>query len=423
MRKKKSGKVLTAALTAAMIMSLGVPAMAATISDGTGPDPDALGTVVSSDTTLTIPKGIVLYNEEAGNYFSPTITYNYGIAPATAPAGATVTDKNSNVARVHSGVANGVSVTTQPSFTSESTEMDSDGEQIESNIILTVDLTKFTSPGVYRYELTDNTAQSVLYAAGMERESDYQTNRFVDVYITRNADGSMGVSGYVLLKNNDSAVTTGSDKSEGYVQEDDTTTAPVGFDTYETYNVTLEKDVEGAMGDRNHEFPFSVTIANNVYNYTWGKGTTTYPAPGTTAISSTTPLTSTDLKHNDKIFIYGLNAHSTISYTEQIDVDDVYDVEVKGDSNAVLVASATKERNGETTLDATHITNYESINTTTDVTQNTGRMNNVKNVKFINTMDQVSPTGLAFRFAPYLMMIAVGGILLAAFKRRKGEQF
>ena len=422
MGKKNLGRTLTAALAVAATMSMGMPAMAATqVSDGTGSA--ALGTVESSDTALNIPKGIVLYNEEAGTYYSPTIAYTYTVAPATVADNAKVTDSDGDVSRVHAGPADGVVINAQPEFTSHPETMNADGEEIKDNLELSVDLSKFgTTPGIYRYVITDTTPESELYAAGMERESDYQTTRYLDVYITRNASGDMEVAGYVLLKENTADTTDASKKSQGFVEDDDEGAA-VGFDTYETYNVTLTKDVEGTMGDRTHEFPFAATITNNGYNYTWAEGTTS-TAPATLADSGTTPFTSVNLKHNDEVYIKGLNAKATIAYTETIDVNDVYKVKVDGvnatgGSSASLVAEDSKELNDTTALSTKEITNYTTINSTTNVKADASRANNVKDVTFTNTIDQVSPTGLALRYAPYMFMLAIGGAMIALFRRKK----
>ena len=70
------------------------------------------GRVESTDTSINLKKGIVLYNTEGSNIYYPTITYTYSIASATITSGTTsVTDDNGKTAMVVAGVTDGVTLT------------------------------------------------------------------------------------------------------------------------------------------------------------------------------------------------------------------------------------------------------------------------------------------------------------------------
>lgn len=379
--KKKILKFITAALAVSACLTSSV---FASVAIGTN------GYVSSNETTLTIPKGVLMKNDLSGTnqFYGPDVDYTFSVEPATPPAGATVSS-NSAVTNVHPGVADSVTISTTPDFDSELVDFTSAGTESQELLTLSVDVTKFTKPGVYRYLITDTTPASVLYATGIVRSSDYQTTRYLDVFIERDTDSTYKVAGYVLMKNNPATNAEGTiQKSVGFIEGDN-----LGSDAYKTYNVTLEKDVEGSMGDRTHEFPFAIGVNNNNYTYFWAENETDLTQYATTA------LTSATLKHGDIIYIRGLNPHATVAYTETIDVDDIYNVKATGASNSTLVAEAAKTNTETTVLAASAVTTYETVNSTSAVTTDP-TLNNVSETTFVNTLEAVSPTGVVLRFAP-----------------------
>ena len=361
------------------------------------------GYVASEETTLTIPKGVTMFNEVTGTYYHPDINYTYTIAPATPPTGATAktgTGETAAEAEVHAGIADAVTISSVPQFATGAKEMTAAGTEYTQNLNITVDTTKFAKPGIYRYLITDTTPLADLFAAGVTRTADYQTTRYLDVYIERDTDTTYKVAGYVLIKNNPALNDNGNiQKSVGYIASDG-----LGNDSYHTYNVRLAKDVQGTMGDRTHSFPFAVTVNNNSLTYLWAKNET-----DNTNFASTA-LTSSTLKHNDYIIIRGLNPHATVAYTETNDVDDIYRVRVTGDGT-VLVAEAPKQLNETAVLAASAVTDYDAENTSSDI-DHVGVLTNVKDVVYVNTMNAVSPTGVVTRFAPYLLILGAAIVLL-----------
>lgn len=406
MKNKILKRVFAFAMTAAVIAGSAMPAMAATLP--------ADGKISTSDTTLIIPKGVVMHNDIEGQYYGPTINFTYTIAPETpatpaTPTGAkpTVTDADPDTGVVQTGVADGVTISTMPSLTSSKLNMNQAGVETQNTggLVLAADASKFSKPGIYRYKITDTTTDAALYAAGITRGSAYQDDRWLDLYIERNAAEELVVAGYVLLKTNDPTVTTQTGKSQGYIQADN-----LGTDDYYTYNVTLAKDVEGAMGDRTHEFPFDITINNDSKTYMWQENGTDNMAE--------TALTSATLKHGDVINIRGLSPRAKVSYTETIDVNDIYDVSVTGAEDAVLVASTAKGEGETTVLSASDVSTYLTANSATSVAT-TPTATNVSEVTYVNTMDTVSPTGVLLRFAPYLFMLFAGIVLFGLSRRQR----
>ncbi len=432
---KKTLAVLAAVM---LVASMLVPMMSVTASADDTATMNATGSISTNATVLNIPKGIVMRNVEDGNYCCCVIRYNFSIASATPPSGATV-----GAVQVKPGVAAAVSITSQPNFIQELVQMNSSGQETTKNITITVDPTKFTAPGVYRYVITDNTTSADLYKVGIVRNNnaaqtpvDYQTTRYLDIFINSNSvqGGSYGVAGYVLMKNNPASNDTNViQKSAGFIQSDS-----LGYDLYRTYNVRLEKVIEGSLADPNHEFPFTVTINNNDGNgltkrYFWAKNTISTWTPST--IVSDDPFANTDaqdlasvsLKGKDVVYIRGLVPMATVSYTETNDTNDTYKVRVTGQKDPnnstnldTLVEAADKAHGATTVLPAQLVSTYTTVNSTNDVSK-VPDVTSARDVKFHNKIDAISPTGVVLRFGAFIIMAGFGVyfLILAAKSRRR----
>ena len=395
---KRASAVMTAALmTAAITATSALTAGAVDIGD--------TGVVESTDTTLTIPKGISLINEVPGQYYSPTVTYSYTIAPQDV-SGVTITDDNNRSLLVERGPVDGAALDNSGNvaFTSALSDFtDGNGTEKTANLTVNVDTTKFSKPGIFRYVITDTTADSALYNAGIVRPEEYDTTRYLDVYI-QNENSGFKVTGYTLRANNDDA----GDKNQGFVTASETSEKT---DKYKTYNIELKKTVKGDMGDKTHEFPFAVALTNNGLNYKWGENASALADSDTTALSAT-------LKHDDTLYIRGLSPRATVGYTETNDTKDTYKVKIDGTNSAVLAAETSVDANATKALTAGAVTNYNTDNTvqTTLATET-----NYSEVLFTNTLEAVSPTGLVLRFAPFIAMAVFGVVFLVIAHRKKSK--
>lgn len=393
---KKKG-IAMLALSLVMAFGMGSSAMAAAIGDG----------VVESDsTTITIPKGVTFINDEAVTSYGPGITYTYTVAPATVAAGTTITD-GTNTTTVHAGPAGGLTLDAASLTFGSGTTYTTSAAGVEStqNISMSVDLSQFTKPGVFRYVINDTTATSALYAAGITRDDNYDTDRYIDVFIKRGQNG-LEVAGYALKDEQDSNA-----KDPGFVSEspaEDGTT--VDTDRYETYNLVLTKQVAGAMGDTEHSFPFAATVANDGKSFSAGK---------TGAISDTSATAlSTALKHGESYYIKGLSPRATISYQETNDTPDLYTVSAAGSSSAIAL---TENASAKTyTMSAAAVSSYVSSNSNSSVDV-LGAETNVSEVTYTNTLEEVSPTGLILRYGMFFFMIAAAGLLILANRRSQEE--
>ena len=410
----KLRKVFVMFATLALILSMSCISFAAPIGNGVS---------TSSDTTLTIPKGVTFINADAVTSYGPGVTFTYTVAPTDLTDGAmTIKDADGHTTTVHSGPTGGLTLASSSvTFGSNETFTTSaSGVQATKDITLNVDLSKFSKPGVYRYTLTDTTDTSTLYAAGVTRDDNYQTTRYIDVFVYRNTEtGAFYVGGYALKTDNSS--TNGKDapttvKDPGYVSSSAVEDGdPANTDRYETYNVTLTKVVTGGLGDKNHEFPFAITVANQSKNYQAAKGNVD-AAKAATADAATSK--STTLKDGETYTLVGLSPKATVAYQETNDTTDLYTVTVNGSSSSIAV---TEDATNKTyAIAAGSVSTYDTDNSATTV-NDLGSTTNYSAVTYTNDLAILSPTGFAQRWFPYVAML-IGAMLLSVISRRLSRE-
>lgn len=446
---KKRTKKLASILTAlAMLTSLSAAVWADT-AIGSG----SATTDQDTSNVLTIPKSINVTNPENIKVYSPAITYSYTIAPATVPAGTTVTDSNGHVGTVRQGIAGAVTLANNGDLTFASTEVTANtaDDEITGNITLTFDPTNAAlvqqGPGIYRYKITDVTTDETLHSAGIERSTDYDAVRYLDVYVIRVVDAQTGaeslkIAGYALFNGNvlypdgdqtsaaDASVDSNTTKSSGYVsgseppKQGDPDTGSDGAtltDTYDTYNVEITKKVTGDMGDKNHAFSFAYTVNNNGTNASYYAGKDKN-ANGNVAVTASTETSFTGtLKDSETFYIQGLSPNATFAVAEKNNTNDSYTLTVKGDNDAAVnddaatpaVISGTPINPGSAIK--TELINVSTYDTATDY-HGVSAVVDKDVLTFTNNLDAVSPTGVIIRSLPYVAMVVIAGAMLVAIK-------
>lgn len=408
-KNKLLKKITAAALSLLLIAASAVTVLAKTDIGS--------GNVTTNDTTLKIPKTVYCMNSSVGNYYGPEITYQYTIAPVEPVANAVVEQLP-----VVIGPDGGVVLQNEGKVSFSSNDrvdnvLPGGRETAPQYLILKTDLTKFVSPGIYRYKITDETTTSALFAAGITRPDTYQTERYLDVYIKNKTSGGLEVAAYTLMKGNNITVTA-SDKDSGfnYDSESDEHT-----DIYRTFNIRIEKQVKGDMGDKTHPFPFTITINNKGKKYFCGTDI------NNTSESNVESMTQ-NLTHGQVFYIRGLCPQASVGYSETNDTIDTYKVKIEGKSDPsqgaweVLVAESDVEANGIKTLTPGKVTNYETVNSETDVTNN-AELTKYRDVQYTNTLNSVSPTGVIIRIVPFVILIAGAVVLLIVIRRiRAGKK-
>jgi hypothetical protein len=403
--KKRIRKIGIIAATATLALGMNITAFA---DDQIGAD----GTVTTTSSSIEIQKGITV-NGSLAYVYGPSVTYNYTVAPAAVESGAGVTDANGVKSVVTAGPAGGVTLANNGQITFASEEV-STANELTGTITANVDITKFTKPGIYRYEITDITSTEALFNAGITRPDGYDTTRYLDVYIHNN-NGALEVYGYVLAADNETAITTNTTKSTGFTADSEGGGAKT--DQYTTIDVTLTKNVTGSMGDINHEFPFAITVDNNGLAYYGNKGTA-----ATTDNDMTDTAITTTLKNADTYYIAGLNPKAAVIYEETNDTADEYTLTItKADGTELFnnkIAANEAKNTGEAAL---KVSNYDTDNNAQTTAAQINADNGNKAITFTNNLEEISPTGVVMRFAPYFLILAAGIVLLVIKGRRTKE--
>lgn len=224
------------------------------------------------------------------------------------------------------------------------------------------------------------------------------------IYI-KNGDSGLAVYGFVLL---DSNVSIDADDSATTAHKKSAFTT----DTYATMNISVTKSVTGDMGDKNHEFPFTIMVTNSGLNFYSGEGSVGAEAAATTSLSA-------NLKNGESFVIKGLNPKATVMFTETNDTPDEYTVNVTGATPTVTGGAVAASANKATS--ALSVSNYDEVNSETSVTTAPTASNSA--ITFTNNLDAISPTGVALRYAPYLAMMGAGVVALPLTLRKKEEEF
>ena len=430
--------------------------------------------------TFSISKDIVVFNTDASDIFEPNVTYSYSIAPAETTS-ATISDANGNSVTVRKGIPGAVTLkgandtvagaaativfgdeesdkaSIKTMVEADTVDTDDTIKKITDSMEAAIDASKFPTPGVYRYVITDTTTDATLKAAGIVRDdTNYDENLYLDVYIKKDADGNSVVYGYVLFKDNTtdganhsfvddatdddivlandtakvSGYTTDSEQSDGGAGGEGTTQgadpATIYSDQYHTYNVTVEKEVTGDLADKENEFPFAVSLTNGTitsladFSVEELEKNDTYAADAATgvALSDSGAWASSDLKlkDGDSFMIVGLPAGTSIQVSETNNTADVYTVTAQLNKGA--------EGYGATYLDEKQVKSQESNGMAkAELINNKDASNPAKPVvdviHFTNTLEEISPTGLLFMIAPFAAMLAFGVVMITLFVKNK----
>lgn len=184
-------------------------------------------------------------------------------------------------------------------------------------------------------------------------------------------------------------------------QKDD---APSFTNTYTANTLSVSKTVDGALGDKDYPFEFTVNFAKNTENAekTWTDAITAEKTDANnnkSAVNITSDSASFTLKHGESIKFS--NVPAGLTYTVSETAVDGYETKINGSETATAAV------NGKVTTSA------DTDNAEENVTY--------KNIKGIETPD----TGVILDNAPYIALLAIvafGGVALILNKRRRDEE-
>ena len=402
--RKNFNKLATLALSGMMVMSMAMPAMAAT----------------------TIPFYKVLHTD--GNTYAPNTKFTFSVKKNTNAEITIGTVKYQNLAAAMSDedVKNAVTIpeaTFAPSEEEGLGTVDTGtgaagklnkGAHFERKLDISVNTTKFTKNGHYFFTFTENIPADDDKYEGIKYSTTEYTLVVTKVEPTAtNADGLiLAVQKSDKLADKDCKIDKinnnygkhfppkddpkdPEDPGDNPKKEDDT-----------THDVVIKKKVVNAFTNNDGSFKFKVKVTSQNNSNEWFK---TAKVEGTTE-TIVDPIKPDQVREfvvtNDKgIHIWGLTKSDLIEVTEE-----------GGDSYTMTVA-AVKDKESYITLNP--------IAQTPPVNPYYTNLNVLKDdaaVDITNTKNGATPTGIVMNVAPYAMMIAVAGGLGVVFVNRKKEE-
>ena len=230
---------------------------------------------------------------------------------------------------------------------------------------------------------------------------------------------SKALEGAVIFRNDDS--NTSIDSSSSFKTEGFDTAVSSNYsndaivDKYTTYDLEVSKVTTGALADTTHDFPFEITLTGSFSNAVIADITITGAsyegtAPSTVSISNAASVLKPKMSNGDKILITGIPKGTSVTVKETNDENQTYTLT---GTKAVGVNDTTKITNINQKLakDASYTSESVEINGESKA-----------EIEFTNTATAISPTGVIFRFAPYLLMFAFAMALLIMSTRRRRVQ-
>ena len=397
-------KISSIALSMMMVMTMGASAFAADT-----------GANESNSNSLTFKKEIVVYNNESTTVYGPGIEYSYTVSPVTV-SGKTVTDKGGDTMTVKSGVVDGLTLGTDKKATfTQNVEVaaTSGGTVISDTVDLTINPSAFPSAGIYRYQITE-TKPADFEDVGLTRPDAYKVSRYIDVYIKNKVpqsetDGKLEAFGTVIFFEENDNISANAEVTANAI-----TGKAEGFT--EAYDSSIDGQggtAGSGMADKTHPFQFNIATAGVA-----GQKFTVVSAEGTSAegVIGAENGVGTTLSDEQTIAIKGLPANTSINVTEKNDTSDTYKVTVTdGENTFVNGVNVPAGEEKSMSEDALALTNY-AANTKVKPTAN------LTGTTFENNLNEVSPTNVVMRFAPYLFILGGAMLLLVASRRRKAEQ-
>ena len=346
LKNNKYARRLAAALmTGAMMVSM----MGMTVSAAKMPQ--------NVDITKKIEKGANLYVPDTDFYFT------------VEPGDAVEAGENQN--EIKAGIPEAVSFKDGDDHISVAPDGEDIGKTevtVDDKLTLTVDTSKFSAPGIYRYDVYETKGDSSKNNyVGMSYSEEV---KHFDVYVM--ADGTIG---YTFTDNSEDG------KDDGIF----TNTYGKGGDGEDTFHdLKITKTVEGNQGNKTEPFDFTVEVTgeeneNYYVEVTKVVGEETIVVEKYTLESGVSK--DIEIAHGQTATIYGL------------DSDDYYEVSEE---------------------------DYSAEGYTTDVNGNEeGTISQDTTIVYTNTRNVDTPTGVILNIAPYILMVALAGVLAFFFLRKR----
>ena len=355
-------------------------AMAITLLQGTMKTVNAAGTGTAENPVTSASVNVTLYKR--AKVYAPNTTFEFTVTNLTKDK-AKETNKNEDLVPAFQNAP--AEAVTPGSITLTPTEGELDNTSITKELTFTLDQSKFTAMGTYRYEVkqTKGTYEGITYD---------EDTRYLDVTVA--TDGTtFYIESAQLISYKDGTL----DKSGAFVNtygvnkpDPDNPTNPVPDGTVN--DLVISKNVTGNFGEKDKKFIFEITI--NGAEGEW------YNLEGQPAIKKGTAA-RIELKDGDTVKIYGLTENDTYTIKE-LEADDyktTFETKLNG-TNKVGGSGNIKTATG--TIDAGPSLQTQEVVFTNDRTG--------------------SATGFVLSYGPYaLMVVLAGAVAFVLFRKRRAE--
>lgn len=388
--RKNLGRVASTIVATALLASVAtVPAFAA--------EPGEVVTGASFSIEKVVKK-------DAGVY-SPATTFTFKIAEATPDTNETRDNMKVEAGDIRVFDDTKDEADTEHEITVQYTADDTDLTKTEvskSTAAIMLGTTGLTHAGVYKYTITEQpgTYKGVSYDT---------TSKDLFVYVGYAADdtdqtGPLQVLYTVVVDESNTEYEGG--KTNNVVNK-------YGVEDFDDKlgNLTIEKTVTGAQGDKESDFHFAIEIngqAGEKYAATvYTKGADgNYPTTSTETYTFETGESKTiAMHHGEKIVITGLSA------------DDTYEIsEVEADQNGYTTTVTGTNTNDTVNGDA-----ITSGSIATVATDDGDKVDADKTIVYTNKRDASTPTGIVMNVAPYALLVVVAVAGCFVFLRKRNE--
>lgn len=373
---KTIGRVATTLVATAMLASLAaVPAFA-----------DEVGQFKSN--TFSIQKHLQLQQ----NTFAPEKEFTFNVSVPSETNQPVTADEQAK--GIEAGIAGAINASKTAKIEANALAT-KDGVVSVASDAFTVDVTKFSHAGVYKYVVTETSFE--------DDDFKYDTNvlvLYVHVKNDETAANKLSVE-LVELVDPDGA----SPKIDGFTNE-------YGKDNDEEdklHDITLVKEIAGDQANLNAKFTFSVSVNSEYGNDTvlivdtnndgtWGNTV----GEGDDAVADEVVILPADgtaktisLGNGEKARIFNLTHDCNYTITEQDANKNGYTAAVKTDKYEEVVPT-----NGTVSAEAV----------SDDLT-----------ITYINTKTSVTPTGIVMNVAPYALLVVIAAAGCFVFLRKRRE--
>ncbi len=314
-------------------------------------------------TDVTITKQVT--KEE--KHYAPNTTFQFTIEPGTAVA---ASEDNDAIYAGPEGGAYFAEGVNSIAFSPKAEDIGKSSVEGVTQISLNNDIFKKEGPGIYRYVVKEvsGSYEGITYS---------KDEKNFDVYVI--SDGE--VFAYTFT---DTASDDGKDDGifiNDYTKDNEDTTGP--------HDLTIIKKVTGNQGNKGQDFKFTITVNGT-------EGEAYYIVCGNDAhMLMSGDSYEINLKNGEDAIVYGLTESDKVTVTEDDYSTDGYETSYQIGPKESVDSNEAKD---------------------VSIAEDT-------NIIFTNHRQVTTPTGVILNIAPYIVMVALAGVLAFVFLRRRNNNF